>query len=81
MKRFAPLQGQQARHHRHAAVGDRSGEKKIGYFVEASSDLSAWTSTEVTSLVVSAQPYTHTDTADLSATPRRFLRLKVTLAP
>ena len=50
----------------------------LRYHIDSSSDLVTWTSVEVTSLLVSAQPYTFTDTADLLTTPRRFLRLRIT---
>jgi len=35
---------------------------------------------DITGLLTPGQPYTHTDTADLgTGTPRRFLRLRVTV--
>ncbi len=50
----------------------------LAYFVESSSDLVIWTPTDVTSLLTPGAPFTFTDAADLAATPRRFLRLRVT---
>jgi len=49
----------------------------LRYFVESSSDLVGWNATEVTGSLTPGQLHTHTDSADLATTPRRFLRLRV----
>lgn len=49
----------------------------LRFFVEASSDLETWTSTEITPLVVAGQSYTHTDTGEAGGAAPRFLRLRV----
>ncbi len=50
----------------------------LRYIIEASSDLSDWSeSFDITALLTPGQPFTHTDSADLATTPRRFLRLRV----
>ncbi len=50
----------------------------LTYLIEASSNLSDWSSTNVTSALTVGQPHTHTDSVDLTPGARRFLRLKVT---
>ena len=41
-------------------------------------DRTDWTDrTDLTNILLPGQPYTHTDSANLRTTPRRFLRLKV----
>ena len=50
----------------------------LRYIIEASSDLSDWSdATDITALLTSGEPYTHTDSASLSIAPRRFLRLRI----
>ena len=50
----------------------------LRYIIEASSDLASWSSpTDITSLLVPGTPHTHTDSAEIATTPRRFLRLRV----
>lgn len=50
----------------------------LRYLVEASSDLLDWSDrSDITDLLAPGQPYTHTDSANLANTPRRFLRLRV----
>ena len=54
----------------------------LRYLVEASSDLSDWSDqSDVTAVLTAGQPYTHTDSANLSTTQRRFLRIRVSLFP
>ena len=51
----------------------------LSYIIEASSDLSTWEPTDITSNLMPRVPYTHTDPAIPSAAhARRFLRLKIT---
>jgi hypothetical protein len=53
----------------------------LRYLIEASSDLVNWSDPiNITALLSEGQPYTHTDSANLSTTPRRFLRLRVEIA-
>ena len=49
----------------------------LRYIVEASDDLVTWTQTDITATIVEGQEHTHTDSADTSTTPHRFLRLRV----
>lgn len=49
----------------------------LRYIVEASDDLVTWTQTDITATIVEGQEHTHTDSADISTTPHRFLRLRV----
>lgn len=54
----------------------------LRYFVEASSDLSDWSDqTDLTNLLISGAPYTHIEPAALTIRTRRFLRLRVGIAP
>lgn len=51
------------------------------YIMEASSDLVSWPEqTPITHLLTPGEPYTFRDSANLAATPRRFLRLRVRVA-
>ncbi len=50
----------------------------LAYLVQASSDLSDWTEeTDITALLTPGQACTHTDSANLQTSPRRFLRLRI----
>ena len=50
----------------------------LRFIIEASPDLSDWTSqTDVTAALTEGAPFTHTDSADINSTTRRFLRLRV----
>lgn len=52
----------------------------VRYIVQASSDLSDWTDqTDLTDLLTAGQTFTFTDSANLGLTPRRFLRLRISL--
>lgn len=54
----------------------------LTYVVQASNDLLNWTEqTNVTASLTPDQPFTFTDSADLTTTPRRFLRLHISLNP
>lgn len=54
----------------------------LTYSVEATADLTgAWTTVHTFPAFTTAGTATYTDTADLTATPRRFLRVKITPAP
>ena len=50
----------------------------LTYMIEASDDLASWTSTDITPSLTSGMTHTHTDSVDLTAGTKRFLRLKVT---
>jgi autotransporter-associated beta strand protein len=57
-------------------------DASLTYVVEATNDLAtAWTPVHTFDPFTNAGSALYTDTADLSLTPRRFLRLKVTPAP
>ncbi len=50
----------------------------LRFIIESSPDLSAWTAqADVTAALTEGLPFTHTDSADMDSTPRRFLRLRV----
>ena len=50
----------------------------LRYIIEASTDLSDWSEAyDITGALIPGHEYTHTDSADLANTPRRFLRLRV----
>lgn len=54
----------------------------LAYSIEATSDLAGiWTTVQTYPAFTTAGTATYTDTADLTANPRRFLRLKITPAP
>ncbi|GAB4170941.1 MAG: hypothetical protein Fur0032_10000 [Terrimicrobiaceae bacterium] len=53
----------------------------LRYIIEASSDLQNWSQTDVTSLLTNGIPYVHTDSANYTTSPRRFLRLRVEVVP
>jgi hypothetical protein len=53
----------------------------LRYIIEASSDLLDWSEhSDITATLREGQPYVHTDSANLSTTPLRFLRLRVEIA-
>jgi hypothetical protein len=54
----------------------------LSYIIEASPDMSDWSdATDVTPLLTAGQSHAHTDSALISNTQRRFLRLKVVEIP
>jgi hypothetical protein len=62
---------------------DHPGNATLRYEIEAKSDLSAasWSVVYTFDPFTTAGAATYTDTVDLTITPRRFLRLKVTQTP
>ncbi len=62
---------------------DHPGNATLRYEIEAKSDLSAasWSVVYTFDPFTTAGAATYTDTVDITATPRRFLRLKVTQTP
>lgn len=54
----------------------------LRFFAQAGGDLADWSDqADLTDQLAAGQAFTFTDTADLAATPRRFLRLRVEPAP
>ena len=49
----------------------------LSYFVEVGNDLTLWSQTEITSLLMVGQPHTYTDHISPASQPNRFLRLKI----
>ncbi|MEY4488927.1 MAG: hypothetical protein RIQ79_1435, partial [Verrucomicrobiota bacterium] len=61
---------------------DHPADTSLTYAVQASTDLTgAWSVVNTFAPFTTAGNATYTDTADLTVTPRRFLRLSVTKAP
>lgn len=62
---------------------DQPGDASLVYSVEATNDLASgsWTTVHTFPSFTAAGAALYTDTANLTTTPRRFLRLKVAFAP
>ncbi|MEY4488138.1 MAG: hypothetical protein RIQ79_646, partial [Verrucomicrobiota bacterium] len=56
-------------------------DASLSYVVEASTDLVTWAPAQTYTGLTSAGTITYTDNVALGATPRRFLRLSITIAP